>query len=163
MDADRTEMHNLAADQAALVGDLSARWQKWADRVGVLHDEILPHLHERDVRLETAVLVVEGDLRSRGGLRRIALAGIQPDDVQRSVLTSNARRGILNCCRQWGKSTISAAKALHRALTVPDSLILILSPCARQSAEFVRKVRRFASSQSRPLWAPELISLPSPM
>jgi hypothetical protein len=45
----------------------------------------------------------------------------------------------LNCTRQWGKSTISAAKAVHQAATIPGSLTIVISPAARQSAEFVRK------------------------
>ena len=55
------------------------------------------------------------------------------------------RRGIVNCTRQWGKSTVAAAKAVHRAYCHPDSLILVLSPSARQSGEFVRKAEEFVS------------------
>ena len=55
------------------------------------------------------------------------------------MLLSDSRRGILNCTRQWGKSTVAAAKAVHRAFTRPNSLILVASPTERQSAEFLRK------------------------
>ena len=65
--------------------------------------------------------------------------GIEPDETQAEVLLSEAKRGILNCTRQWGKSTIAAAKAVHRAYTQPKSLVLVASPSYRQSAEFVRK------------------------
>ena len=65
--------------------------------------------------------------------------GIEPDEKQAEVLLSEAKRGILNCTRQWGKSTIAAAKAVHRAYTRPNSLVLVASPSYRQSAEFVRK------------------------
>jgi hypothetical protein len=41
------------------------------------------------------------------------LAGFEPDEPQIRVLRSVAQRGILNCTRQWGKSTVTAAKALH--------------------------------------------------
>jgi hypothetical protein len=41
--------------------------------------------------------------------------GIEPDERQAEVLRSEAKRGMLNCTRQWGKSTIAAAKAVHRA------------------------------------------------
>ena len=54
-------------------------------------------------------------------------------------LRSDAKRGILNCTRQWGKSTIAAAKAVHRAFTREKSLVLVASPTDRQSAELVRK------------------------
>ena len=66
--------------------------------------------------------------------------GLEPDPKQIEVLQSKATRGILNCSRQWGKSTIAAAKAVHLAYTQPDSLILIASPSKRQSAELLRKI-----------------------
>jgi terminase large subunit-like protein len=65
--------------------------------------------------------------------------GIEPDERQREVLSSEAKRGILNCSRQWGKSTIVAAKAVHRAYTQENKLVLVASPSERQSAEFLRK------------------------
>lgn len=74
--------------------------------------------------------------------------GFVPDAKQTEVLKSNAKRGILNCSRQWGKSTVTAAKAVHRAYTRPGCLVLVASPGERQSAEFLRKasalVRRLA-------------------
>ena len=68
---------------------------------------------------------------------------IDPDEMQERVLRSEARRGILNCTRQWGKSTIAAAKAVHRAFVHGGSLTVVISPSARQSAEFVRKAAGF--------------------
>lgn len=65
--------------------------------------------------------------------------GFEPDARQAGVLRSRARRGILNCTRQWGKSTVAAAKAVHRAITQPPSLVLVASPSERQSAELVLK------------------------
>lgn len=65
--------------------------------------------------------------------------GFIPDEKQALVLRSAAKRGILNCSRQWGKSTVAAAKAVHRAFTVSESLVLVSSPTERQSAEFLRK------------------------
>ncbi len=65
--------------------------------------------------------------------------GIEPDAKQAEVLLSTSKRGILNCSRQWGKSTVSAAKAVHRAYTRGDALVLVASPCRRQSGEFLRK------------------------
>ena len=59
--------------------------------------------------------------------------GFEPDERQAEVLRSTAKRGILNCSRQWGKSTVTAAKALHRVLTRPGSLVLVASPSKRQS------------------------------
>lgn len=68
-----------------------------------------------------------------------------PDPVQSRILQANPKRCLLNCSRQWGKSTITAVKAVHNAFTVPGSLTLILSPSERQSAEFVRKASQFAA------------------
>jgi len=65
--------------------------------------------------------------------------GFLPDAKQAFVLRSNAKRGILNCCRQWGKSTVAAIQAVHRAYTRPECLVLVASPGERQSAEFLRK------------------------
>ena len=42
-----------------------------------------------------------------------------------------------------GQSTIGAAKAVHRAYTQPNSLILVLSPSGRQSGEVLLKVDPF--------------------
>ena len=71
--------------------------------------------------------------------------GIEPDERQAEVLRSEAKRGILNCTRQWGKSTIVAAKAVHRAFTRPNSLVLVASPSYRQSGEFVLKAAEMVS------------------
>jgi hypothetical protein len=59
------------------------------------------------------------------------------------VLSTAITRGILNCTRQWGKSTIAAAKAVHQAVSNPESLSVVVSPTARQSAELVRKAAQF--------------------
>ncbi len=71
------------------------------------------------------------------------MLGFEPDARQRLVLESRSRRGMLNCTRQWGKSTITAAKAVQQAWVERDSLTLVVSPSARQSAEFLRKAAGF--------------------
>jgi hypothetical protein len=73
-----------------------------------------------------------------------ARLGFVPDPKQELLLRGRMRRGLLNCSRQWGKSTITAAMAVHRAYTRPESLVVVLSPSARQSAEFLRKAGGFA-------------------
>ncbi len=73
----------------------------------------------------------------------ITQLGLTPDKKQLEILRSKAKRGILNCSRQWGKSTVAAAKAVHRAYTRPGSLVLVASPSERQSAEFLRKAAPF--------------------
>jgi len=79
-------------------------------------------------------------------LDRVSFAeelGIVPDAWQRDLLRSGAERVLLNCCRQSGKSTMSALLALHRALYHPDSLILCLAPSERQAKELFGKVTDF--------------------
>jgi hypothetical protein len=65
--------------------------------------------------------------------------GFVPDAQQLQVLESGAKWGILNCTRQWGKSTIGAAKAVRHAWSKPESLVLVASPSERQSMELMRK------------------------
>ena len=70
--------------------------------------------------------------------------GFDADRTQEWVLTSRRQRGLLNCTRQWGKSTVAAAKAVHHCYTQAESLTLVVSPSARQSGELVRKAAGFA-------------------
>ena len=70
--------------------------------------------------------------------------GFEPDERQRELLLSEAKRLILNCARQWGKSTVAAMMAVYRAYTRPGSLVLVASPGERQSAEFIRKAREWS-------------------
>lgn len=72
--------------------------------------------------------------------------GFAPDDLQARVLESTARRGILKCSRQWGKSTVAALKALWTALQTPKATVLVMSPSGRQSKEFVGKVEEFVKA-----------------
>ena len=67
-------------------------------------------------------------------------AGFEPDDWQQRVLRSDARRTLLLCCRQSGKSTVAATLAVHTATTKHGALVLMLSPSLRQSGELFRKV-----------------------
>jgi Terminase large subunit, T4likevirus-type, N-terminal len=69
--------------------------------------------------------------------------GVALDARQSEILATPVKRGILNCSRQWGKSTITAALAVHRAWFEPDSLVLVLSPTSRQSGLFMDKVLAF--------------------
>jgi hypothetical protein len=70
--------------------------------------------------------------------------GFSPDAQQTGVLSTGIRRGMLNCTRQWGKSTIAAAKAMHTAIHEAESLTVVVSPSSRQSGELVRKAEGFA-------------------
>ena len=66
----------------------------------------------------------------------------EPDPWQARLLRSCAPWILLNCCRQSGKSTTTAAVALHTALYDPG-LILLVSPSLRQSKELFAKVTGF--------------------
>src|SRR5437870_1012514 len=74
--------------------------------------------------------------------------GFEPDPEQARALRGG-RRGILLCSRQWGKTTVIAAKAVHRACSVPGSLVL--SPGLRQSGEFLRKAAEFVRRLGMPV------------
>lgn len=71
--------------------------------------------------------------------------GQKPDPWQKSLLTtilnrsSPVKRTLLNCSRQSGKSTVSAALALLTALLERNALVLMLAPSVRQSSELYRK------------------------
>jgi hypothetical protein len=67
--------------------------------------------------------------------------GFEPDPWQAQALRWSGKRLLLNCSRQSGKSTTSAVLALHRALFYPGSLVLLISPSLRQSAELFLKVQ----------------------
>jgi hypothetical protein len=77
--------------------------------------------------------------------------GFWPDQRQEELLQSaggsgsaalGARR-IVNCTRQWGKSTVAAVMAVHRAYFRAKSLVVVACPTEKQSAELVWKARDF--------------------
>jgi hypothetical protein len=70
--------------------------------------------------------------------------GIACDPWQAQLLRSDARRALLLCSRQSGKSTTTALAALHTALYAAG-LVVIVSPSQRQSGEMIRTIRGFVS------------------
>lgn len=74
-----------------------------------------------------------------------------PDPVQCQILETQSPRVILNCTRQWGKSTTVALRAAWHAIHHPDHLILVLSRAEKQAAEFVAKAERFLLAAGLPL------------
>jgi hypothetical protein len=91
-------------------------------------------------------MVMRSDLRHAldpAAWARSALAW-EPDRIQTRLLRSMARRKIVNCTRQWGKSTTTAVKLMHMMTYRPGSLSLIVSPSGRQSGELLRKCESFA-------------------
>ena len=72
--------------------------------------------------------------------------GFEPDATQALIMNGQIQRGLLNCTRQWGKSTITAIMAVHRAYFTAGSLTIAVSPSGRQTGEFLRKAKGFARS-----------------
>lgn len=66
--------------------------------------------------------------------------GVEPDAWQAGVLRSEARKQLLLCSRQSGKSTTVALRALHAALYAAPAMVLMVSPSQRQSGELFRKL-----------------------
>lgn len=66
---------------------------------------------------------------------------VAADSWQRDVLQSTAKRLMLLCSRQAGKSFIMAACALLDALLHPDSEVLVISRTLRQGLELMRKLK----------------------
>jgi hypothetical protein len=98
-----------------------------------------------------ASLELKDDLRL--ALDRVAFArkafrflpyGDSPDPWQEALLRSQAKRIILNCARQSGKTTVVAALALHTAMYKPRSFCLIFAPTQDQSTEFFKRVAELA-------------------
>ena len=67
--------------------------------------------------------------------------GIAADAWQVEVLKAQAKRKILLCGRQTGKSTVCASMALHTALYTDNALVLIVSAVFRQAQETFNKVK----------------------
>ncbi|MFN0165643.1 MAG: terminase large subunit domain-containing protein [Bryobacteraceae bacterium] len=66
-----------------------------------------------------------------------------PDLEQLRFLQHEHHHTLLNCTRQWGKSSLAAILATHKLLYGhPETLIVIAGPTQRQSSELLRKVRR---------------------
>jgi hypothetical protein len=80
-------------------------------------------------------------------------AGLEPDPWQARLLQSwGAKRALLLCSRQSGKSSVAAALALREALLRPPALVLILSPTLRQSSEIFRdKLLRLYDACGQPV------------
>jgi hypothetical protein len=82
--------------------------------------------------------------------------GVTPDRWQADLLRSSARRALLLCSRQSGKSTVTALLALWVAC-FEAGLVVIVSPSQRQSAEMLQPSRHFARLTDGPRSSPECI------
>jgi Terminase large subunit, T4likevirus-type, N-terminal len=77
--------------------------------------------------------------------------GIVPDEWQTEVLASDHPRKILCCGRQTGKSTVGAVLAVHKALTQPGSVVLIVAPGERQAKLLFSKALSLYRQAGHPL------------
>lgn len=66
-----------------------------------------------------------------------------PDAKQALALSTHSRNVILNCARQWGKTTVAASKIVHMAVTRPGSVSLIVAENLGQVDWVMRKIERF--------------------
>jgi len=66
------------------------------------------------------------------------------DPVQADLLARRGHRELLNCARQWGKSTVIAAGVLHECSYRLGSCVVVMSPTARQSGLLLAKIAAFA-------------------
>jgi hypothetical protein len=73
-------------------------------------------------------------------------AAMPPDPWQSRLLRRAAHRALVTTSRQAGKSSVAGAKGLHRAHTVPDSEVVIVSPTQRQSTLLMVKIRRYVEA-----------------
>jgi hypothetical protein len=83
-------------------------------------------------------------------------ASMEPDPWQVRFLRSTSPRIMLMCGRQMGKSTITGFKALSRGISVPDSLILLVSRSQDQADELFLKICKtyYATGQIVPAVRP---------
>jgi hypothetical protein len=66
--------------------------------------------------------------------------GFEPTPKQAEVLDSPSRNLILCCHRKWGKTTVSAIKALHYLMSAPNRSIAILAPSMDQGGFIVANI-----------------------
>jgi Terminase large subunit, T4likevirus-type, N-terminal len=60
--------------------------------------------------------------------------GFECDGVQTQFINSEATDILVNCTRQWGKTTVAGYKAAHKARFNPGSEILVVSATQRQAS-----------------------------
>lgn len=74
-------------------------------------------------------------------VRFACLGRFAAEDWQANLMRTMARRVLVRCSRQVGKTTTTAWKALHVATYTPGALVLIISPALRQSTEMLKTIK----------------------
>ena len=92
---------------------------------------------ERELRLDDEDIVV---------FAREKL-GFVVEPAQVAFLKSGAKRGIVNCCRQFGKTTIMAIKAIYRVWKNPGCLIVVVCPTERQAGLVLARIAGLVSGK----------------
>jgi len=69
--------------------------------------------------------------------------GFQPDPSQARILDTTSPRVILCCTRQWGKTAITAIRALHQAYFHPQSHTVIVAPELLQARIMIEEIESY--------------------
>ena len=101
--------------------------------------------------MDDATAVAGALLRALDPVETFEAAVGPADPWQIDLLRSTSRRVLVNVARQLGKSVVAATLAVHRAVYAPGSLVLVLSPGERQSAELLRKARDVFAALGQPV------------
>ena len=72
------------------------------------------------------------------------LRDFDPNVNQAKLLSTKAQYVMVNCHRQWGKTTMTAMRAAHRAVTMPGQQSVVVSASLRQSMALANRCREFA-------------------
>ena len=72
------------------------------------------------------------------------LLGFTPDPNQAKLLGASQQYVMVNCHRQWGKTTMTAMRAVHWAMSKPGQQIAVVSASLRQSMALANRCREFA-------------------
>lgn len=84
--------------------------------------------------------------------------GLILDPWQEHVGNSTARRQLLLCSRQSGKSTIAGLRADTEACSEPNSLVLLVSPTQRQSSDLFRTCLQLLRKMDDSVVVPEIVA-----
>ena len=137
---------------------VAKEWEEARDALERKALEAHPELDELRRTANLQVMRYKEKLRNRSAQSRVQVSsnvvslsayryaksvGVVPDAEQKRVLTWFGRRLLLNCTRQWGKSTTIALRSAFRAAYYPYSLILCVAPGLRQSSLLAAKIKGF--------------------
>jgi hypothetical protein len=78
----------------------------------------------------------------------IELLKFRPTSYQRRLLESDSKRIVVRWARQSGKTTALATLSIIRAVTIPKSTVLIISPGLRQSMILGDRIRSLLENLS---------------